>query len=416
MTQETREFYFPIPHLVVIFMATFSCCGNLCADGMRNPPTGAEAISMIGGKYASVDDLTAITINPANLTGVTNLSAEGCLTFGYQKTKVTSPSGDTAESRAPWAALPAVYAAWPVKDVPCVLGIGIDVPFGRSSSWRRPDTASIFQYQLPYYTQLQTLNINPTVAFKLSDDVSVGLGIDIMRAEIKEHMLYPWGGDPNGDLRIDGSGYGYGANAGLTWDLTPNQRLSLTFRSPMVVDLDGSTTLNPVFSGFTPRSDFSTKIPFPAVAAIGYRIGLTDTVHVEMDAEWIGSSTLKQFNLDLGNNSALLPYSTLPQNWHNNYTVGMGADWQFAQEWTLRGGWLYLASPVPDSTFAPNMVDADQAVLSTGLQYKHGPHTLELAFATGLFFGGRRITGNPKYDGKYDFQCQLGSVSYEYAF
>lgn len=421
---------------IILALLVLSCdSGLLRADGMRNPPTGPEAISMIGGKVAAVDDLTAITHNPANLTEITMPSAEACLTFGYSETRFRSLGGDVAKSREPWAVLPAIYAAVPLKETPCVLGIGFDVPFGRSATWSKKTTTdmALFGYTAPYFTQLQTLNINPTFACKLSKDVSVGVGLDILRGDIDYRQIFPWSmmisGAPDGDMRLTGSGYGYGWNAGVSWDITDRQRVSLTFRSPIVVDFDGSTTINNIipvgpYAGVTPRSSLNTKIPFPAVAAAGYRIGLTDTVHVEMDVEWIGSSTFRQLTVDAANNSILFQGiapgnpPALPQDWRDAYTIGMGADWRFAPNWTLRGGWMYLAGPVPDATFAPNMVDDDQMVLSTGVQYKQGRHTLNLAYAAGIFFGSRTIANdvNTAFNGKYTFQSHLGSISYVYAF
>jgi long-chain fatty acid transport protein len=409
---------------------------RVVADGFRNPPSGAEAVAMPGGRLLGVDDLTAIRENPANLTGLPAPAAEVCVDTAYARTRYVSPSGEVEKSREPWAFLPAVYAALPVPDLRCVFGLGVDVPFGRSTTWSTsPD--SYFRYSAPYFAQLQTLNVNPTVAFKVSDDVSLGLGLDILQAQLDMRQYFPWSAishlpEPDGDLRLDATGYGVGGNAGIVWRIDPVQQLALAFRSPIFVRFDGdlhvirySPATGP-FLGATPHSDLQTKIPFPAVVGLGYRVAVSDTVHLEADAEWIGTHTLRHLVLDADNNAQLLSAAPLPpgtrsvempEHWRNTFTFGMGADWAFAPSWTARAGWIYMQSPVPNSTFAPLAVDADALIVGAGLGYRSGAHRVELACMNG-FLRPRAIRDNavPAYAGKYDFTSVLTSISYEYSF
>ena len=54
--------------MMVIF---FGAASFARADGFRNPPDGATALGRIGGTYVQIDDATAASRNPANLTDLT---------------------------------------------------------------------------------------------------------------------------------------------------------------------------------------------------------------------------------------------------------------------------------------------------------------------------------------------------------
>jgi long-chain fatty acid transport protein len=169
------------------------------------------------------------------------------------------------------------------------------------------------------------------------------------------------------------------------------------------------------------ESDVDTTFKFPTIVALGYGVQLADSVRVEANIEWLQFSRFKTMTVEAGDNDplvSLLGLSSTPQNWNDTWTFGLGADWRFAPDWVLRAGYLYLPSPIPDSTFAPSTLDVDQSVVSAGIGYQIGRHAIDFAYAVGLF-DTRRVGSNqnPLYQqGTYDFQGQLAALSYAYSF
>jgi long-chain fatty acid transport protein len=240
---------------------------------------------------------------------------------------------------------------------------------------------------------------------------------------------YPWlvfpgssGVEPDGPLEVKGSGFSYGGNVGLTLNLTEHQRVAVTYRSAMTAHPTGDLTLDNItptaaFLGATSRSDMSTRIAYPSVVALGYGIALTDSIRIEVDGEWVQFSRFKDLTFGVGNNAFLLPTTTIPQNWRDTFTVGIGGDWRFSPNWVVRAGYQFYQSPVPDSTFSPTIPDADQNVITVGLGYKYKHHSLEGAYGLD-FYNTRNITTaqNPAYNGKYEVTVHLFSLSYRYSF
>jgi long-chain fatty acid transport protein len=318
----------------------------------------------------------------------------------------------------------------PLKNDRFAVGLGVTAPYGLGGEWDQNSSAfrpsGVLRYQAPYFAQLQTININPAISVRLNDKLSIGAGFDVMWSDLEFKQFYSWlpfGGATDGNAKLEGDGFGYGGNIGLTWQVTDHQRLAVTYRSPMTVHYSGHASINNIpaaatFMGATPESDFRTKIRFPTIVAAGYGIELNDKIRLETDFEWIQFSRFNSLNMGLGNNTFLLgAAANKAENWKDTFTIGVGGDWKFADDWVLRAGYQFYQSPVPDSTFSPSIPDADQNVFTVGLGYKHGHHSLEAAYGLD-FYDTRNITTdqNAAFNGKYTFTVHLFSFAYRYSF
>ena len=394
------------------------------ANGFRNPPEGANALGRAGGKIATIDDASAVTHNPANLMDLTNATALAALTIARSKTEFTSPLGPTAETDNPWALLPNMFGVLPVGRE-WTFGLGVTTPFGQATKW--PDD-SFFRYTAPYEAQVVVVNVNPVAATRIGKQLYLALGMDVYVSDLTLKQFFPWSALlmspalPDGRAEFSGDGVGYGLNAALTWKITDAQRLGLTVRTPVRVDYDGHFTVNNVpppalMMGVQARSDFSTRIDYPATIGLGYGIRLLETVQLGVDVEWVNFSQFDQLPLDIGPDNVLLPARTIPEQWNDSWTCGFGLDWQFLPGWVVRGGYVFLQSPVPDDTLAPTLPDTDTHVMTLGLGYRHGRHAVDLGYALN-FYEDRTIADsyNPAYNGKYETSSQLISVSYGISF
>lgn len=390
------------------------------AEGFRNATIGAWDLGRSGGRIAQVDDATAVQHNPANMLGMTNAQLQFTPSVIYINVDYTSPGGaQSATTTHPWKALPNFFVVVPIQEDKVVAGLGVTVPYGLANEWKT--TSSAFQqptgnlaYTAPYYSKLVTINVNPSVAVKLNDKFRVGAGLDVMWSELEfKQYLSPF--VPNLQAKADGTGVGVGGNIGITWLMTENQSLALTYRSTMTVDYSGTTD----FVGYpgNPSTSFDSQIKFPNIIAAGYGIKLTDTVRLEADFEWLQFSQFKNLPINIGSNPLGVPSQNIPEKWHNTFTAGFGTDWQFAEHWVMRGGYQYFKTPVPDSTLSPTIPDANQNVITVGLGWKGKHSSLEAAYGLD-FYNDRNISNNqnPAFNGKYTFNVHLISLAYRYSF
>jgi long-chain fatty acid transport protein len=401
-------------------------------EGFRNPPPGTFNLGRAGGRIAQVDDASAVQQNPANLVTLTNVQLQFTPTVVFIEAEYTSPLGVPAQTTDPVKILPNFFATTPLFEGRAAAGLGITTPYGLGSEWEQSGSfADPFglRYQAPWFAEMKTINFNPTFAYRLNDQLSLGAGLNAMWSELTFKQFYPWlifpgslGGEPDGNIEAQGDGVGYGVNLGLTWEPAEGHRFALTYRSAMSVDYDGRFTIDNVtptaaFLGVTSSSDFATKIKFPTIIAAGYGVQATDKLRLEANVEWLEFSNFDSLDLNAGNNNLLLPSTSLPQNWRNTYTVGIGGDYQLSPAWIVRFGYQYYQSPVPDETLSPTIPDANQNVFTIGLGYQKGRHAFE--FGYGLdFYEDRTVTTNPNpaLNGRYEFNVHLFSLAYRLNF
>jgi len=424
-----------VPCVVVSVM--LSGIQPAAADGFRNPPESASALGRSGGKYVHVDDASAVTINPANMADIEKPSTMASLTLGYARKEFESAMGgspDKTEDRA--AYLPNAFGILPAGDT-YTIGVGVTTPFGRHSKWK--DNAS-FATASPYFSKLSVINVNPGIARKIGKHVSVGAGVSLYQSTLSFDQMFPWSaltGDPttpSGKASFDGDGYAFGGNFGITWKIADHHAVAFTYRSPFDLEYDGDFEAENMPAaagamGFTSRSDFETEIKFPTVIAAGYGVEVTDRLRVEFDVEWIEASRNKQLVVDIRNNNDLInnpggdpgippgSKTVIPQNWDDNWTFGLGLDWQCTETLVARAGYIYLESPSPTSTMIPVASEEDQNVISVGLGYGSGGHAFDIAYAIGILDGVTvSDNANPTVNGKYEHESHLLSLAYGYAF
>ena len=395
------------------------------ADGFRNPPATAAALGKAGKCVVWVDDASAVFYNPANLTDVSARQLQLSAVVGYSGVDYSGALGAT-ETDAPWSVVPALALAWPLVPQDLSVGLGVHVPYGRQTCW---DEQGLFRYRAPVQTEMSVVDITPAVAWRALDNLSIGAGLDVYYGQLGFRQYLPWpaaAGGGEGEAEADLEAWGLGANLGVTWQFTQRQRLALTYRAPFDLDYEGDldvhgATAPLVASGLVAtRSDLSTTFSFPTIVALGYGVQVSECLRVEADVEWLEFSRYESMEPDAGANNYLIQgvgMASTPQEWDDTWTCGLSAEWRFARCWTLRSGYVYLDSPIPDTTFSPAVLDQSQSVVSLGLGFHSGRHSIDIAYALGLF-STRRVRGNqnPAYDGDYDFDAQLAALTYTIAF
>lgn len=393
-------------------------------DGFRNPPDTAAALSKADNNMVWVDDASAVFENPANLVDVPAREIQLSSSVGYSHAEfdgTLSLYGQPVQTETdqPWGFLPAFSTAWPLhkKDgqTDWALGLGVHVPYGRQTRWESDGPFAVS-------SSMSVIDLSPVLSWRVTDSVSVGAGLDTYYGRLGYSQYLT--SFPGAKTEADADGWALGGNAGVTWRITERQRLALTCRSPFDLTFRGhmktANIPSPPLPASVPESDLDTTFKFPTIIALGYGIQITDTVRVETKIEWLEYSRNKTMAINAGENSALanfLGLANAPQNWNDTWTFGIAPEWRFATDWTLRAGYLYLQSPIPDETFAPTALDVDQSLVSVGLGYSTGRHAFDIAYALGIF-NDRNVDAseNPACFGSYAFEGHLVALTYTYAF
>ena len=145
--------------------------------------------------------------------------------------------------------IPNAYYTRTTSDGYIAYGVGIFAPFGLGQEYENKNT-SIFRNQITKI-DLQTVVVNPTIAFKINEYLSVGAGIDWMwgQAKLEKTPVAPGVGNLyNSELKGDGDAWGY--NFGVLLKPTENFRIGANYRSPFTLKIkDGDVTISNTSTG-----------------------------------------------------------------------------------------------------------------------------------------------------------------------
>lgn len=403
----------------LLFLATAA----FPAEGLRTLPDTAEAMGAIGGRLTLLDDASVVRTNPATLTDIEDSTLTVTFQPWHGKTTHTTLTGVSQKMVQSWKPLGSLYYATPINDT-LSAGLGISAPFGTAINWPREGP---FRYSGAYDATLKTLAINPALGLKLNDKVSIGVGVDVYQSTLTLEQRYPWflvTGNPasrDGEAIFDARGWGVGGYMGINIDLNDRHRLAITGRLPVSVDYDGDFDISniPAPGIALPRTDFTSEIEHAGSVAIGYGIDVTDKLSIGFDFEWIGNSSHDDVPLNIGANQPLLGGATaLPVGWDDSISFGFGTEYQLLDNLVLRAGYLYSDSPGNSRTYNPSVPSDDRHIFSVGLGYSWGDgHTIDLAYSL-LTMDSSDIRGNvvPAYDGHYDYDWDILSISYTRRF
>lgn len=383
---------------------------GVCADGYRNPPPTAEGIAKSGANTVFVDDASAISYNPANLAFQTNSSLVIGMTLARTDNTYTPPPGGTSfTSDGDWNVLPNLYYSLPVGENGLVLGLGITTPYGQGISWvgfenllSPPGVVTV-----PYEASVMMIDINPTVAMKLHDDLYLGVGVDFYYSTLELTAVNANPAPPPGTVDSEGEGdaWGLGGNLGLTWLPTEGQRMTLTYRSRVDMDYKGDFEVGGANAG-----DFKTTVKYPNSIGVGYGFELSEDVQLEALVEWLQWSVNDSQTLVTG------PISqTVQNNWDDTFTLGFGGSWAATDALMVRAGYAYIPSPIPSETITPLLPDADRHALSLGLGYTLGAHAFDVAYTFSVYSERSSPIGSVS-PGVYELDSDLVGLTYSCSF
>jgi long-chain fatty acid transport protein len=374
--------------------------------GIRIIDQDPEATARGDAFTATADNPSAIYYNPAGITQlqVQNVSVGA---YGiYLQDKYTSPTGNTVRTRDEPQAAPQIFYTYTLSKIPISLGIGVYAPYGFALSY--PDNNPFRQLALK--GGVTYLDVNPVIAYKIDDHLSIaaGLDIDYADASLERGILAV----PNNNFQFKGYGYGAGFNLGIMWQPTPQHSFGLSYHSESTIDLSGhSTVAVPQFGAYS-VTHASTEFTFPEYIQGGYSFRPTPDWNFEVDLDWTNWQQLKTLELAQQNTSTV----AIPFNWQSSLIYEAGVTRYLPKGFRLSAGYIYSENSIPSSSFTPLVPDSNRNVFSVGLGRTQGKFSWDVAYQ--LAYGANRTIDNSSVidDGTYRFISHAVTISFGYHF
>lgn len=371
------------------------------------PVHGAKGSAMGTAFVAVADDPSAIAFNPAGLTQQTGTNIYGGPTLVIPSTSYENSSGQKENTAGQVFFPPSLYAASDLGTKELRLGLGIFSPFGIGG--RKWSSEGLTRYS-SVKSQIATLSINPTLAYQALPVLSIGFGVNYMlsKNEAQKMLDQSMMGAGDGTIKMKGSGHGWGCNAGVMFIPDDKLSLGLAWRSRVKVTSTGNMTvsniapaLQPLFGGAEFSTGISSPATFPDIISLGAAWRPLKELTLALDFEQIRWSSFKNAELTLLNKvpAAGFSDSSTALDWRDIWTIKAGAEYKVNDRLALRGGYAYVATPVPDHTLDAGNPDSTQHNFSLGFGYRRSSMTLDFFYMAGFYTD--RTVSNSLLSGKY---------------
>lgn len=405
------------------------------------------------GSSVAAEDASTIFFNPAGLTYLEHSEFVGALYF----IDLQSDFKDSASKLPPILGnapltggdggnagkniyVPNLYYAHRLNSK-TVAGIGVNVPFGLVTEYDD-------DWQGRYHaikSDLKTININPSLAFKASEKLSLGFGVSLQYIDLELTQAVDFGavcakaGAPgaacatpqgfDGKAKLTADDWSWGYNLGLIYQASEYTRLGLSYRSKVTHHLTGegkwtipnNATVQAIAaaSGSFNNENISGDVDLPESASLAIFHQINNKWAIMAEATWTRWNRFQDLTINSAANSRL--NSSKEEKWKNSMRYGLGLSYQYNDKWTFRGGVAYDETPIPDKQHRTVRIPGnDRKWLAVGASYKLRDHiTIDAAYSH-LFISNTKIEDTDSNDykliGEYDSNIDLVGVQVRWLF
>ncbi len=293
-------------------------------------------------------------------------------------------------------------------------GLAVNTPYGNSLKWEDGWAGRFLIDEI----SLMAITIQPTVSYKITDNISLGAGfvyaygaVEMKRAlPVQDHTA-------EGHVSIEGNTSNFGFNAGVLYASDIGLNIGLSYRSLIDMEVDDGdavfslpASLKPSF----PDSKVETMLPLPANLDFGLSYQLTPDLMIGMALNYVFWDAYEDLAFDFEQDLDLDDAS--PREYSNTLIVRLGGQYRINDALYLRAGGYYDPSPVNEIYFSPETPSLDNLAFTGGLSFlplQNLSVDLSLLFILGL--EGDREFAPANFGGTYKSRGMIPGIGISYS-
>lgn len=383
--------------IAILALTGVFIAGSALASGWRIPEQSVNSTALSAAYVANAHGPDAAYFNPANMTFETDkeswqLEIDAMYihltSVEYTDSRTSTMDGDSKKENF---LLPQFHLVSP-EFSNMRFGLSFTVPGGLSKRWDdNYQEASAGEFTL------EVLELNPTLAYRLHDKVSVAAGVRLVHSSgrVSSTAVAPYGGGLDSLSREleDGESNDFGYNLALTVKPMDNLTTAITWRSKVDLTLKSDDVtlqsthwstlpdLNRLYTG-----DGNVTVPLPEVltVAVAYTIKAT-TIEVVWDRTfWSDYDELDfDYDQDFTTTTGFSNFDNPIAKDYNDadaYRIGVSHK-MLKDRLTLMAGFAIDETPVPDHSLGFELPDSKAKMYSAGLRYQlNDQYELALAY------------------------------------
>jgi long-chain fatty acid transport protein len=391
----------------VAALALAAASPALATNTMYLAGYGTEAAGRAGAGIAVADRALGLQFNPAGIAQLQGNHYSVDLQILLPKLHLSnyqgSPIQNEVDAKNRKFYMPSVAYVRGSKDSPWAYGIGLVSQGGMGATFKNQNTA--FGTRDETFTQVRFASLTPCVAYAVNKDLSFGLSANVGWSDLEYRFWpqssavvnFPPDADPANDTPFPGqnmtqavSSFSYSFRAGAMWRVHPKVQLGATYQTKTQSDYDGGKLVanfsalglgdiayDAEIDGFTWPEQYGVGIQLRPAE----RFVLAFDIKRYLWSDAIDVITVKASNPNLPGLPPPLTNLAFPFqfNWKDQTVYALGGEWRASDAITLRAGYNYAKSAVPDDTLSPLFPAIPEKHLAAGLGWNVGAGTFNFA-------------------------------------
>lgn len=353
------------------------------ASGLGNAYAGSAAVA---------ENASTVFYNPAGMTqlegrnvsaGLAGINTSYKFSNGASSVGSLATAGNGGDGGGP-GFVPNGYMSMALtKDI--YLGLGVGAPFGLKTEYDSPWIGAAQSIKF----DVKTVNVNPSIAYRLNDKMSVGFGLDWQKLDAEYKRLVGTFNVPGtacttcltAQLKLSDDAWGW--NAGMLFNVSPATKVGISYRSQLKYKATGDISLS---SNGSPTgigtlnslnaqggsSNVNADIKLPDTLILSATQKLDNQWEVLGDLSRTGWSSIPKIDImrtsGVGNGTTA---QTLLTDFRDTWRVALGANYKLSDNLKLKFGVAYDQTPVKGAdTRLVSLPDNNRTWFSLGAQWQ----------------------------------------------
>lgn len=365
----------------------------------------------LGTAYAGAgslaEDSSSNFYNPAALTEVTGYNAAVSAVALKPSFKIDVTSArDNAGGAVPGAPGTVKSSGTPVVpglhmssqfDDKFTFGLSVVTPYGLKSDYPNND----IQRYAATKTKMQTIDITPSVAYKVNDKLSIAGALDFMQSKLwldSVGGVIAGGAAPDANVSIYGKDNSMSFRLGVFYKLSDRTQMGLSYNHQHSLHVKG--TINAPLQGVLAAAAATNKeakasARLPASLRYSVTHKYDDKWTMLGDLQWTKWSVLREIRIAYTRDNNTSASEALALNYKNAWRLALGAHYKHDDMWTFKGGLSYDMAPTNNEYRGIRIPDSNRWWLSLGAKYKFNEaFTLDAGY-THIFFKKTTVRTEP---------------------
>lgn len=259
-------------------------------------------------------------------------------------------------------------------------GISITTPFGSTVQY---EDAWIGRFAITRLA-MKVFHIQPTVSFKVTDNIGVGAGFvwSPGEVELEKDLPVQFNDGTFGHAKISGTARGFGYNVGVFYNSGGFLSAGLSYRSGINMAVKTGTVEFQVPGGLEanfPNGSLTSSLPLPSVVTLGLNVKPCKNWNAVLDVNYVGWKTYDTLSFDYATNTSSLLDTKSARRYKSILAFRAGLQFAAISDESgpkligrIGGGFGF--SPVQSGHVTPETPDADRWYGTAGLSYVFSQH------------------------------------------